>query len=242
MSTMSRRRVGLIAVIAVALAALLGTAAWAAYSPRGPGGATMGGATTDYGAGMMNGPGMVNGAGMMHGRAGMMSGAAVMDGSYGMAGTGPVTSLEQARAATQGFADRLDLEVGEVMQFSNGYYAELRTSAGEEATEVLVDTENGDVRIEYGPAMMWNTEYGMHAAGSTSPERVSPDAARKLANEWLIERGSGLTAGEAEAFPGYYTLHTQRDDKVTGMLSVNADTGAVWYHSWHGEFVDMSEE
>jgi hypothetical protein len=39
----------------------------------------------------------------------------------------------------------------------------------------------------------------------------------------------------------YYTLHTYTGDKVSGMLSVNGYTGKVWYHSWHGAFVDMKE-
>lgn len=43
------------------------------------------------------------------------------------------------------------------------------------------------------------------------------------------------------AFPGYYTLHVLGDGKVTGMLSVNAATGAVWSHWWHGRFVSMLE-
>jgi len=25
------------------------------------------------------------------------------------------------------------------------------------------------------------------------------------------------------------------------MLSVQATTGAVWYHGWHGRFLDMAE-
>jgi hypothetical protein len=49
------------------------------------------------------------------------------------------------------------------------------------------------------------------------------------------------TGSEAEAFPGYYTLHTLRDGKITGMLSVNAATGQVWYRSWHGNFVAMND-
>jgi hypothetical protein len=153
-----------------------------------------------------------------------------------------VTSLGQARSEARRFADRLGLRVGEVMRFSNGFYAELVTPVGTGATEVLVDAADGDVHIEYGPAMMWNIEYGPHASGSTRPARVSAEEARRLADRWLTARENGLTAGEPEAFPGYYTLHTLRDGKITGMLSVNAYTGAVWYHSWHGRFLDMSEE
>ncbi|KAB1139850.1 hypothetical protein F7R91_38195 [Streptomyces luteolifulvus] len=42
-------------------------------------------------------------------------------------------------APAQDFADRLDLRVGEAMQFSRNFYAELITTAGKGATEVLID-------------------------------------------------------------------------------------------------------
>jgi len=44
-----------------------------------------------------------------------------------------------ARQRAQAFADRLGLRAGEVIQFSNGFYAELLTADGDGATEVLVD-------------------------------------------------------------------------------------------------------
>ena len=47
----------------------------------------------------------------------------------------------------------------------------------------------------------------------------------------------GQTAGKAEAYPGYYTLDTTAGGTTVGMLSVNATTGAAWYHTWHDRFV-----
>jgi hypothetical protein len=46
---------------------------------------------------------------------------------------------------------------------------------------------------------------------------------------------------EAEAFYGYYTLHTLKNGQVERMLSVNGYAGAVWYHTWHGPFLGMKE-
>ncbi len=113
---------------------------------------------------------------------------------------------------------------------------------------MLVDPFSGAVAIEYGPARMWNNRYGMMGAASGmmgaaggSTERIDAAEAQRIADRWLVDRQSGLTADTAEALPGYYTLHTLRDGEIDGMLSVNAATGDVWYHSWHGEFVDMSE-
>ncbi|MFF0558379.1 hypothetical protein [Streptomyces sp. NPDC004266] len=183
-------------------------------------------------------PGM--GPGMM-GRDDCDWGPGMANGHYWQRGDGtPVKTLDQARRRAETFADPLGLRVGEVMQFSKNYYAELETPDGKPATEILVDPSDSDTGIEYGPAMMWNTDYGMHHRGRTQT-RISPDQAQNRAQKWLRDRGSGLTAGEAEAFPGYYTLHTLRSGKMVGMLSVNASTGAVWDHTWHGTYVATSE-
>ena len=187
----------------------------------------------------------------------------------------PVRDIEEAGVQAERFADRLGLGVGEVMEFSNGYYAELADDEGAPATEVLVDARSGAVWLEPGPAMMWNTSYGMmgpggmmgggaagpgwmmgpggmmDAGGPADPtwapwgrqagaSEVAPAEARRIAARWLSANRSGLRAGAPEAFPGYYTLHTKRGATVEGMLSVNAYTGAVWYHWWHGRFVAMS--
>jgi hypothetical protein len=186
---------------------------------------------------------------------------------YGASGGGNrVDGVGEARRQAQRFADRLDLRVGEVMRFRNNYYAELLEDDGDRATEVLVNPGTGAVWLEYGPAMMWNTRYGMmtgaRVTGRTmgsmmggadmmgrgdptwaprdARTRVDPAEARRLARRWLAANRTGVTAGEAEAFPGYYTLHTLRRGRVIGMLSVNAATGAIWEHWWHGAFVTMS--
>ncbi|WP_216699482.1 hypothetical protein [Actinotalea ferrariae] len=153
-----------------------------------------------------------------------------------------VENLDDARSAAEAFVDDLGqgMGVGEVMQFDNHYYAEIVGADGELATEVLVDPTSGTVQIEYGPARMWNTRFGMMAAGSSGSERVTAAEAERIADRWLADQGD-LTADGAEELPGYYTLHTLRDGALEGMLSVNSTTGDVWYHSWHGQFVDMSE-
>lgn len=188
----------------------------------------------------------------------------------------PVRSLGAARRQAQRFADRLGLETGEVMRFTEHYYVELRERDGRRATEVLVDPGSGAVWLEYGPAMMWNTRYGMMSdfrrargsmmggttmgaggmmggggemmggapgAGPPYGRRagdVSAGEARAAAQRWLDREAPGVRAGEPEAFPGYFTLHTLRGGRVAGMLSVNAATGAVWFHWWHGSVVGMA--
>jgi len=157
-----------------------------------------------------------------------------------IAGDGPVGDLEDAGQAAGRLADRWGLTVGEVMQFDNGFYVELVDPSGDLATEVLVDPRTGTVQIEFGPAMMWNTSYGMHPALAAATT-VGPGQARAIADDWLRDNRPGEHAGEAEAFPGYYTLHILHGDQITGMLSVNASNGAVWFHSWHGRLIAMTE-
>jgi hypothetical protein len=156
-------------------------------------------------------------------------------------GEGPVEDLASAERAAQRFAQPHGLQVDEVMQFENGFYAELVDPAGNGATEVLIDPASGAVQIEWGPAMMWNTAYGMHPGQQRAAVAVDAQEARRVADAWLDDNRPGERVGQAEAFPGYYTLHTMRGDQVTGMLSVHATSGAIWYHDWHGDFLRMQE-
>jgi len=45
----------------------------------------------------------------------------------------------------------------------------------------------------------------------------------------------------ADEFYGYYTMDVKKNGMVLGMLSVNAFSGQVWYHSWHGGYIGMQE-
>jgi hypothetical protein len=98
----------------------------------------------------------------------------------------------------------------------------------------------------YGGMMGGGWGYGGMMGGATEPAPsldMSVDEAQaiELAQEYLDTARPGTTADEeADAFYGYYTLHVLNDGQVTGMLSVNGDTGQVWYHTWHGAFVDMA--
>jgi len=80
-----------------------------------------------------------------------------------------VGSLDDARAAfeqaVEGYGNP-NLEVAEVMEFANNYYAEVREKdTGIGAMELLIDKPGGWVYPEPGPNMMWNTKYGMMPRG-----------------------------------------------------------------------------
>jgi hypothetical protein len=59
-----------------------------------------------------------------------------------------------------------------------------------------------------------------------------------VADTWLAKTRPGQTAEkDGRSYPGYFTMDTIRNGKTAGMLSVNASSGAVWYHGWHGTFL-----
>lgn len=97
-----------------------------------------------------------------------------------------------------------------------------------------------------GPNRMWNTKYGhmvgLGMMGGFWPQAavaptVTAEKAQQIAQKWLDQYQPGSATEAPDIFPGYYTLHITKVGAVTGMLSVNAYTGQVWYHTWHGAFV-----
>ncbi len=266
MKTTSRIWKRIVLALALTLVSSLGVGGWLA---------TRAYAHSPWGGYSVMGPGMMDGWGY-----GEYQGC----GDYGMMGPwggayseGTETlTMDEAEAAVEqylGSWNNNDLEVAEVMEFSNHFYAIVHEeSTGISAFEVLVDKVTGAVYPEPGPNMMWNLKYGMMsgygmgmmsgsyggmmgggqgyggAMGGMHDPDPSPTmpvdgaAAIELAQEYLDTVRPGTMADEeANAFYGYYTLHVLTDGEVTGMLSVNGYTGQVWYHTWHGAFVDMTE-
>jgi hypothetical protein len=133
------------------------------------------------------------------------------------------------------------------MEFQKNFYAIVTDrSTGHSAFKVLVNKVTGQVFPEYGPAMMWNTTYGMmgHMMGYQQPSgplTISAVQATRLARQWLQRNQPGATMEAPDQFPGYYTLHILKNGKITGMLSVNGYSGQVWFHTWHGAFIRMKE-
>jgi len=176
----------------------------------------------------------------------------------------PLT-IESTTEAVQIFLDELgkdNLTLGEIMIFDNHAYAVIEdTETGQGAFEVLIDPVRQVVHLEFGPSMMWNTTFGMHGTDpvnprgmmgglgefgpQTVPDNASPVTeaeARETALAYLEQAHPDQTlSATAEAFPGYFTFDVETDGTPVSMLSVNATTGQVWYHTWHGTFVEMSE-
>jgi len=155
---------------------------------------------------------------------------------------------------------------------NHAYAQIIDATSGTGAFEVLVDPVTKNVFPEPGPNMMWNTEYGMMSGGNFgmmggmmgegqyegmmsgnmmgnfgyAPDaeiNITAEEAVDAAQEYLDAYLPGKTAEEhADSFPGYYTLHILEDSEVVGMLSVNAYTGQVFLHHWHGDFIEMTGE
>jgi hypothetical protein len=200
------------------------------------------------GPGMM-GPGMVNGP-----------------WNYIPPGDVKPMAIDQAAEQVVKYLDSWgnpDLKLAEVMEFSNNFYAEVEEKdTGVHAFEMLINKYTGEIFPEPGPNMMWNVKYGHMGGGMmgmlggpgrrgspryrwqdpTEPMKIKPEAAVEKAQKYLDSLYPGLKADKkADRFYGYYTIHTLKDGKVYGMLSVNGYNGDVWYHTWHGRFVGMKE-
>ena len=221
--------------------------------------------------------------------------------------TADTLTLAQAKQNFSQYLQNLgydNLNVSEVMQFSNQFYAEaVETKTGAGAFEMVMNLNGQSITPEPGPTMMWNTRYspmfrdqgtdfrngipgsgygmmggsygyGMMTGGygyggesgmmggyvdsangtptdygspmgyhpetaTTLDQPLTAETAQEGVQSWLDQNRPGVTATDATAFPGYFTFHTEQNGKITGMLSIQSSTGAIWEHVWHGTFVDM---
>jgi hypothetical protein len=164
-----------------------------------------------------------------------------------------------------------DLEIDEIMEFEYNYYVVYsEESTGIGAMEMLIDKTTGRIFPEYGPNMMWNLKYGhggmMTGSGGMmggfggmmgsdygnrmgrifpegySSEPIGVEEAIEIAQKFLDTAYPGAEADDPHPFYGYYTLHTTMDGEIFGMLSINVFTGQVWYHDWHGEYINSIED
>jgi hypothetical protein len=143
-----------------------------------------------------------------------------------------------------------DLAVDEVEEYTQNFYVLVKEkSTGIGAFELLIDKYTGAISPEMGPNMMWNTKYGMMSGGmmgwisgtQAGPITVTVDQAKAYAQQFLDANYPGTTVGSIDTFYGYYHVDVLQGGNTYGMLSVNGYTGQVWYHSWHGSFIQAVE-
>jgi hypothetical protein len=223
------------------------------------------------GAVSATGPGMMGGAGQgMMGSAfgGAGGGGAGTSGNAAptQAQLQHIANRVNSWLAAGGFKG---FKAAEVMAFTNNDYVAVHDAHGMPAFELLTNLSTTWL-MEEPPSMMWNTQYGMMGDfgrsvtpmmggwmmgggswnawyGRGSGKVATASQAVAVANSWLGKASPGETVatdagGSAMGkFPGYYSFDTVKDGKTYGMLSVNASTGAVWYHGWHGRFLAERE-
>jgi len=203
-------------------------------------------------SGFGRGPGMMGRSGPGGAFGGVIGPGGMMGGYYGQPpSSGQAISIDQAEADVQQYLasyGNADLKLNELVQFQYNFYAGItEKSTGVGAFALLVNPVTGAVGPEPGPNMMWNSKYGMRAGGmmgvfgSSSGMTVSSAQAQKTAQQWLDANLTGTTANTPDRFYGFYTVDFDRGGQLAGMLSVNGSTGAVWYHSWHGGFIQEKQ-
>ena len=155
------------------------------------------------------------------------------------------------------------LALDEIEEWEFNYYVVVKEAAPStyKAYQLIIDKWTGAVMPEPGPNMAWNQKYGRMmnnmsegmGGGMKKRERnmtdpsmtVTVQAASSAAVQFLRERFSRPLAVDVspDVYFGYYNFDV--NDAVTGakygMLSVNGATGQVWYHTWHGNYVQGRE-
>jgi hypothetical protein len=165
--------------------------------------------------------------------------------------TTPIT-INQAATIAQQYLQSLnnaDLAIREIEEYTLNFYVQYyEKSTGIGAFEMLIDKYSGRIYPEMGPNMMWNTKYGMMSGmmgrfigTPTGTMTVTSTQAQANAQQFLNTYYPGTTVGEVTPFYGYYHVMVENAGTPYGMLSVNGYTGQVWYHTWHGVFIQELE-
>lgn len=254
--------VGLLALGTIALAQ--GPGPTATPDPHHPT-TTPGASVTPPAQGGSMQPGMMNGNGMMSGD--MMQMTQLMNSMGSMMGGGMMgpeemnrlpnakpLSADDAVARIEQYLAGLnnpDLKLAKVKEYTWNFYGLVReTSTARDAIQLIVDKYSGTVIPEMGPNMMWNTKYSpmakmmgtMGAATSGAQMTLTPERAKENAQTFLNAFLPSTTlAAQPATFYGFYNFNVLREGRPDGMLSVNGNTGAVWYHTWHGDLIAEKE-
>ena len=167
--------------------------------------------------------------------------------------TGAELNITTARTIAENYVAALnnpDLTVKQVEEYSANFYVQVNEqSTGNGAFELLINKYTGSIYPEMGPNMMWNTKYGMMRSGilggiygtPTTTMTITATQATTNAQQYLNSYLPGTTTGDVTTFYGYYTIEVLNGTTPYGMLSVNGYTGQVWYHTWHGAFIQELE-
>jgi hypothetical protein len=215
-------------------------------------GGMMSGNSYDYGAQPNVGAQTAPSYSYQYGGRGCM-GAWYVAPAYPTDATSTPITIDTAVTIAQNYVASLnnpDLAVDEVEEYTQNFYVLIyEKSTGNGAFEMFIDKYTGSIYPEQGPNMMWNTKYGMMSGGMIGLLRGTPatampvtvDQAKTSAQQFLDANYLGTTVGDVDTFYGYYHVDVMLSGNTYGMLSVNGYTGQVWYHTWHGAFIQEIE-
>lgn len=144
-----------------------------------------------------------------------------------------------------------NLAIDDVFMYEdNEYYfsiIEKDTELG--AFELIVDSVTGNIYSYNGSNKMWNKKYTTYNNGrctnslidySQLDEEISLLDAEIIANDYVVNRmNSDYSIITGNTFYGYYTFYLQEDAKTIGIISVNSQTGNVWFSNRHGEIIEV---
>lgn len=137
-------------------------------------------------------------------------------------------------------------EIVDMVAYSNSpYYLVLKEKNQKNAAfGLMFDPVQGVVYPEYGPNMVWNQQFGMGFMmgwnNRANSEKIDKDTA--LANARSFARNNGLRVrNDGYQFNGYYSFYLENNNQPLGLVSVNAYSGEVWAHNWHGNLVEIIE-
>jgi len=179
------------------------------------------------------------------GRFGWHRGSTTAPSTY----TGTPLNMTTAKTIAQNYVASLgnpDLTVKQIEEYTGNFYVQVNeVNSGNGAFQLLINKYTGSIYPEMGPNMMWNTKYGMMRGGilggifgtPTTTLTVTLNQAKTNAQQYLTTYLPGTTTGDVTTFYGYYNLEVLNGTTTYGMLSVNGYTGQVWYHTWHGAFI-----
>ena len=163
--------------------------------------------------------------------------------------TGTALNIAAAKTIGQNYVTSIgnpNLAVKQIEEYTNNFYVLIADkTSGNGALELLINKYTGSIYPEMGPNMMWNTQYGMMRSGilggifgtPTTTMPVTATQATTDAQQYLTTYLPGTTTGDVTTFSGYYTIEVVNGTTPFGMLSVNGYSGQVWYHTWHGAFI-----
>lgn len=180
-----------------------------------------------------------------------MTGMMLISGGNPYRGDGRPVQMDDAITIAQRYllnSRASSLALDEIEEWEYNYYVIVKEASPSnyKAYQLVIDKWTGFVQYEPGANRMWNTKYCannnmMGSCGNQSTQRITATSAAQAANSFLAQclPGQVIISNVPDLFYGFYgfDVKNSKTGAKVGMLSVNWNTGQVWYHTWHGRFI-----